>query len=405
MAPARQVRPGDVLFPLGLGTALSLMGDATLYTVLPTHTADAGISLAAVGIILGVNRAIRLFTNGPVGLAYDRFRRRPIFLPALFLGALSTAVYAATSGFWPLLMGRLLWGLAWSGIWVGGATMILDVTTSSNRGQWTGMYQTWFFLGSAFGALAGGLLTDRIGYAGAMWAGAAATAIGAVVATLRLPETRDFQPGRLYARAGASFSGLRSNGPLLAAVSLQGINRFVGYGVLSATLALLVQQQMHGSSGVVGVATLTGLVMSGRTLFSMAAAPLSGRLSDLAGNRWGIMAWMMLAGLVGIVFMGWGPAIAIVLGIVLTAISGGGVQALATALTGDVVSHEQRGRAIGLLHTSGDLGSALGPPVAYALLPLFGLTGAYLACAILLAAGVAAAVLLWLRSRHRMSIP
>src|SRR5512136_1102055 len=113
---AKALHPGSVLFPLGLGTALSLMGDATLYTVLPTHTADAGITMAGVGIILGVNRAIRLLTNAPAGLAYDRWPRRRLFLPALFLGALSTAIYAATRGFWPLFVGRLLWGLAWSGI-------------------------------------------------------------------------------------------------------------------------------------------------------------------------------------------------------------------------------------------------------------------------------------------------
>lgn len=119
------IHPRQVLFPLGLGTALSLMGDGTLYTVLPTHTADAGIALSSVGIILGVNRAVRLLLNGPAGLAYDRFPRRWLFVPALFIGAISTAVYAATHGFWPLLVGRLLWGLAWSGIWVGGATVIL----------------------------------------------------------------------------------------------------------------------------------------------------------------------------------------------------------------------------------------------------------------------------------------
>ncbi len=45
------------------------MGDATLYIVLPTHTAEAGIPLASVGILLGVNRAVRLLTNGPAGVA------------------------------------------------------------------------------------------------------------------------------------------------------------------------------------------------------------------------------------------------------------------------------------------------------------------------------------------------
>ena len=155
------LRPSRVLFPLGLGTALSLMGDATLYTVLPTHTSEVGIALGSVGIILGVNRAVRVFLNSPAGLAYDRWPRRRLFVPALFIGALSTMVYAATHGFWPLLVGRLLWGLAWSGIWVGGATIILDVTTDQDRGRWTGLYQTWFFLGAALGAFAGGLLTEE----------------------------------------------------------------------------------------------------------------------------------------------------------------------------------------------------------------------------------------------------
>jgi len=184
------VQPSQVIFPLGMGTALSLMGDATLYTVLPTHAAEAGITLAAVGIILSANRVIRLFLNGPMGLAYDRSQRRRLFIPALFIGALSTAIYAATSGFWPLLAGRLLWGLAWSGIWVGGSTIILDVTTDKDRGRWTGTYQVWFFLGIALGAFLGGLLTDWLGYHAAMWVGASVTALGGLVALFFLATLR-----------------------------------------------------------------------------------------------------------------------------------------------------------------------------------------------------------------------
>ena len=150
------VHPGKVLFPLALGTALSLVGDTTLYAVLPTHTAEAGIALGSVGIILSANRVVRVFLSGPAGLVYDRYPRRRLFVPALFVGALSTAVYAATRGFWPFLAGRLLWGLAWSGIWVGGATVILDVTTVRDRGRWTGLYQIWYFLGAGLGAFAAG---------------------------------------------------------------------------------------------------------------------------------------------------------------------------------------------------------------------------------------------------------
>jgi len=400
------IHPRRVLFPLGLGTALSLMGDATLYTVLPTHTAEAGIALSSVGIILGVNRAVRLFLNGPAGLAYDRWPRRRLFVPALFIGSLSTAVYAATRGFWPMLVGRLLWGLAWSGIWVGGATVILDVTTAQDRGRWTGLYQTWFFLGAALGAFAGGLLTDWLGYGAAMWLGAAVTALGGLLALILLPETRSIRPDL----DGSSVEEIRlrlgANWGLGIAASLQGISRFVTSGVLAATMGLLVQDRLYRNSGscasaslTLGVATLTGALMAGRTLLSTVAAPLAGATSDWLGSRWRVAAWGLAIGVISMALVAWGAPIAILTGISLGAVTGGSVQALVTALTGDLVSQAQRGRAIGLLHTAGDLGSAIGPLVAYVLIPWIGLRGVYLLCAGLFAAGLALVVLFRLRAR------
>ena len=386
------IHPRQVLFPLGLGTALSLMGDGTLYTVLPTHTADAGIALSSVGIILGVNRAVRLLLNGPAGLAYDRFPRRWLFVPALFIGAISTAVYAATHGFWPLLVGRLLWGLAWSGIWVGGATVILDVTTGRDRGRWTGLYQTWFFLGAALSTFAGGLLTDWVGYNATMWVCTAVTALGGVIALILLPETRDVRQ-QDDPPIEENVLRLRSNRDLLVAASLQGINRFVTAGVLAATMGLLAQEWLASAGLILGVATLTGALMAGRTLLSMASAPLAGTASDWLGSRWGVAACGLAVGAIGMALVAWGGPVAILAGILLAAIAGGSVQALVTALTGDVVSQAQRGRAIGLLHTAGDLGSAIGPPAAYALMPWIELRGAYLLCTGLFVAGLAMAAL------------
>jgi len=387
---------GKVLFPLGLGTALSLMGDATLYTVLPTHTADAGITLAGVGILLGINRAVRLFTNGPAGIAYDRLPRRRLFLPALFLGALSTAVYAATRGFWPLLIARLLWGIAWSGIWVGGATMIMDVAAPQERGRWTGLYQIWFFVGGAIGALGGGVLTDLLGYAPTMWIGAALTAVGGLVALLLLPETyrvreladvdhatspRTPSPKPIPTKAGRL--DLKANGELQLAVTLQGVNRFIVSGVISGTMGLMIQEWTQSTGIALGVATLTGLAMTGRTLLGMVAAPLAGTLSDRRGNRWTVVAWSLVIGATGMALLAVGGPVSILAGMSAVAISGGSLQSLAMTLTGDSVSFSQRGRAIGLLHTAGDFGSAIGPSMAYGLLPLIGLRTIYLLCALL----------------------
>lgn len=397
-AKATLVTPATVLLPLGLGTALSLMGDATLYVVLPTHTADAGIGVGAVGIILGVNRAIRLLTNGPAGMLYDRLPRRRLFVASLFLGALSTALYAATNGFGPLFLARLLWGISWSGIWVGGATIILDATGADDRGRWTGLYQTWFFLGSTLGSLAGGLLTDAVGYAWTMWICAAITAGGGLFALARLPETRARRAQTAEAQSHAAPPGrLRHNPAIWATAILQGLNRFVSAGVLAATLGLLVQQA--SLPAWLGVASVTGILLAARSILSMVASPFCGALSDRAGSRWGVMFWAMAAGALGFALLAFDGLLVILAGLILSAVFSGGVQALTTALTGDLAPPQQRGRAIGLLHTTGDLGSALGPPVAYALIPFLSLGGVYGACGALLACGAALTVPRWRAGR------
>lgn len=380
------------------------MGDATLYTVLPTHTAEAGITLAAVGIILSANRFIRLFLNGPTGILYDRSRRRRLFVPALFIGALSTAIYAAWDGFWPLMAGRLIWGLAWSLIWVGGATIILDVTTDGDRGRWTGLYQTWFFLGAAIGAFAGGFLTDRIGYSAALWIGAGVTTLGGVVALIYLPETRSSKSMNLSYPNNETAQKWRPNGELVSVVSLQGINRFVTAGVLAATIALLVQEQLSMNNLVLGVATVTGILIGLRTILSMFAAPLAGSLSDKSGNRWGVTMAGLIFGSIGMLLLIRPDPVFILVGIGFSAIAGGSIQALVTTRTGDLVDQEQRGKAIGLLHTSGDLGSALGPITAYFLLRWINLSVVYIICAILFALGAGISLRMYWRYRSSTNL-
>jgi len=398
-----------VLWPLGLSTALSLMGDATLYTVLPTQTAAAGIVLSSVGVLLGANRAVRILLNGLAGLAYDRCPRRWLYVPALFVGALSTAVYAASHSFWPLLLGRLVWGLAWSGIWVGGATVILDVTDDRNRGRWTGLYQTWFFMGGALGAFTGGLLTDRLGYTASLWIGAGVTAVGALAALLFLPETRRSRLGpaaelrhdRPRSQREQHTRGeprVRGNRSLWVAASLQGINRFVASGVLAATLGLLVQGWLDSQPLAIGVATLTGILSASRAGLSMLAAPLAGALSDRLGERWRIVVGALVLGAASMALLTANALAAILIGIAGVALVRGSSEAMVTALTGDLVRAEQRGRAIGLVHTASDLGSAIAPPIAYLMLPWLGLKGVYLGCAALF--GIELGFVLWSRNQH-----
>lgn len=233
-----------------------------------------------------------------------------------------------------------------------------------------------------------------------MWLGAALTAVGGLVALFMLPETSGARDA-VTAHAGGppapppsdrEGSTDRPTGEaghaLWLAVSMQGINRFIVSGVISATLGLVIQDWVATAGIALGVATLTGLVAAGRTVLSMGVAPLAGAISDRQGNRWSIVALSLVLGAVGMTLLAVDGPLGILAGISAVAISGGSLQSLATTLTGNSANRAQRGRAIGLLHTAGDFGSAIGPSIAYVLLPLIGLRAVYLGCGLLFLAGL-----------------
>ena len=64
----RQMR---VLIPLGAAISLPLPGDRTLYAVLPTQASPIGVSLGSVGILLDINRIIRIPGNPIACILYS----------------------------------------------------------------------------------------------------------------------------------------------------------------------------------------------------------------------------------------------------------------------------------------------------------------------------------------------
>jgi MFS family permease len=162
--------------------------------------------------------------------------------------------------------------------------------------------------------------------------------------------------------------------------------------MLMSTFGLLLFERIGNSVAVgglvVGVATLTGLGLGLQALISMIAAPILGALSDRRGSRWQVAAGGLTPGIAGLGLLALGSPLAILFGLPLTAISSGSNQGLATAIVGDLTGARRQGRQLGWLFTTGDLASAVGPLLAYAVIPLFGLRSMYLANAGLFAAMV-----------------
>jgi len=396
-----------ILLPLGIAVSFSLYGDLALYTVLVTQLDKVGLSLAAVGVMLSVNRLIRIPANPLTGTLLDRWGRRRVFIFGMSLGVLTTASYGLVRGFWPFLITRLLWGIAWTCINVGGMAMVLDVSTRSNRGRLTGIYNAWLWVGFALAPLVGGFLVDVIGFRLAMLACSGLTAIGLIVAAVALPETdqRGRESTRCEPRQALNLRHYLQGSPrkimnllnrksnLVIVSFLLLIIKFADEGVLLSTTSLMIQQHFGSTitlSGLtLGVASSSGILLALRSLLAGVAGPVSGYLSDANIGRWPMIMGSLVLGMAGFSLLSYALSpIAILLGIVLSAISGGAALTILTALMGDLTPPDRAGLTMGAYATVGDVGSMAGPFLAFALLSVTDLRLIYMLCAIAFLVGL-----------------
>lgn len=379
--------PSRVLLPLGLAVCLSLFGDLTLYAVLVTQLDVVGLSLGSVGIMLGVNRLVRVPGNPLAGLLLDRWGRRPLFVVGMLLGVLSTAGYGLVRGFWPFLVARLGWGIAWTLINVGGMAMVLDVSRPTNRGRLVGLYNTWMLAGLALGPLVGGLLVDMIGFRPGLLICAGITAVGLVVAVAALPETAH---GRM---ANGEWRSAIGDTRLLTVAGLFLITQLAGEGVVFSTVSLLVQrccgQTVSLGPLALGVASAGGLLLALRSLLAGGVGPLAGHVSDTPSGRWPVIVGSLVVGMLGFGLLSFATSLwAIVLGVMVSAVSGGAALATLAAQVGDLTPPGKEGVVMGAYATAGDVGSTAGPFLAFALLSVADLRWVYLLCTLAFVAGL-----------------
>ncbi|MGD9317473.1 MAG: MFS transporter [Anaerolineae bacterium] len=404
--------PRRVVHPLGLAACLSLFGDLTLFAVLASQMQVVGLTLGAVGVMLGVHRLIRIPGNAIAGQLYDRWGRRPLFLAGMVLALLSTTGYGLVRGFWPFLVTRLAWGVAWMLINVGGLAMVVDVSTRADRGRWMGVYNTWLVAGMALGPLVGGLLADTVGFRLSLLACGGITAVGLAVAAVALPETDPARRGgrrnapptvqepvrpRRRRTLGEGWRLRRENAGLARASALYLIVQFTGEGIVFSTVNLLLQErfgeQVTVGTFVLGLGSAAGLILGVRSLLVGTAGPLAGHVSDRRGVRTQVIVAGLAAGLAGFGLLAFANSIWLaLLGVGLGAAGSGAVLATLAALVGDLTPPGRQGTVMGLYAAAGDVGSTAGPFLAFALAPIADLRWIYLACCLAFAAGLA---LIW----------
>lgn len=376
---------------------LSIMGDSLMYSVLPLAAPGLGIPLPLVGLLLSINRLIRLISNSWASRAYERWGAQWPFLGSLGLGALATLSYGFASSLPVLVSGRALWGIAWSGLRQGGYQAIWT-GARHQKGRLTGLLWGLVRMGSAIGVLAGGVLYDRYGFQTAMLF-VIATAALAVPAGLALRWAEGHAPAAKPAPAKEGTDAPIQAGwmsmiktPAQRWLVIAAFVDYLASGVIVSTTAVFVAGISDRGEGMVwlglGVATLTGLLHGVRWITDLAFGPLVGALSDRIGQA-ATAALVTVCYATAIVASLTLPPVGAILALFAVLLCDGALHiVMSAAASGVALTTSHPHTFVGVYATTTDAGSALGPLVAYSLVEFVGLSLVYALLAVLLVVAV-----------------
>jgi len=132
-----------------------------------------------VGVILSLNRWVRLLTNPLAARLYERFPAGALILVAIVLSGVSTAMYALPAALAVFLLGRLLWGFCYSLLRLGSYLAALE-DAASHAGRRIGDTRAVWGVGYFAGAVFAPFAIQSIGWTGACLIAAALTMVAGI---------------------------------------------------------------------------------------------------------------------------------------------------------------------------------------------------------------------------------
>ncbi|MCW5851121.1 MAG: MFS transporter [Anaerolineae bacterium] len=370
----------SVVGRVGLIMALALLGDALLYLALPAYAARLGLPLWTVGILLSVNRLVRLITNGGAAVAFKRFSRRSVMIGGTILTVATSALYGLTTFLPVLLLARAGWGACFSVLRLGGLMTVLTNSTPRTRGRLVGLYQSISRSGPMLGVALGGFALERLGYGPTFLVMAAVSAL-AIPLAWGLPQVRETEgPEGATPWRAMVFGGHR----LVAVKTAALVNGLSFHGIVTPTIVLALVEAGRTS----GATELAGILVSLRSGSDMALAAPLGYLSDRIGRSRALPLFLALEGLATLALaFGLASGVTVVVVTLLTLfVLSTGVGTVADATAGDLAQPHQRAQVMSSYATWLDLGAAIGPAVGLAFVGAVGLRVTYLGAAVILLA-------------------
>jgi len=355
------VRKYERLIAICVSTVMVMAGQGVISPVLPIYADSFGVSTAMIGATVTAFGLARLVTNVPAGIFADRRGRRTLLIGGPLITAIGMAGSGLSGGIWMLLAFRFVAGLG-SGLYMTGAQIyLLDIAEPDQRGRFIATNQGALLVGVGFGPALGGLLADAYSLSTPFYVVAVGALLTGLYGYVRLPETLDAE-----ARASAAERALDqpkiSRFALLKSSDFLAVG-FVSIGVFSIRAGVrqtLVPLQLNQVFGV-EVAEL-GVLFTALGVIGMVLIWPAGWAADRFGPKMLIVPTALMIS-VGIGVVSVADSLTVfIIGLTISAIGSSVTGPAPAAYVANLVEEDQRGAAMGMYRTFGDIG-VVGSPV------------------------------------------
>jgi EmrB/QacA subfamily drug resistance transporter len=214
------MRKWTPLVAISLGTFMLLLDITIVNVALPNLATDLGTGLSGLQWVIDVYALTLAALLLGAGSAADRLGRKRVYLVGLVVFALASLACALSTGSTMLIIARAVQGVGGAGMFATTIALLSSVYRGRDLGLAFGIWGSVNGFASAAGPIAGGLLTQHLGWEWIFLVNVPISVIAVVLTVLRVPESTGNQartdvPGMVtftLATAAVTYGLIRSTG-------------------------------------------------------------------------------------------------------------------------------------------------------------------------------------------------
>jgi MFS transporter, DHA1 family, multidrug resistance protein len=319
------------------------------------------VTTAEVGMLISALTLARVFFNFPAGALSERVGRRAVLIAGGIIIGVASFACGLVQEYWQLLAARFVTGMGGAMCITVYMTVMADVSTPATRARMMSISEGVVAIGLFIGPALGGFIADWWGLRVPFLLVGIGILLVTVLITLRLPETRGWNPDphpvgtapRPSVKDGLRIMLSNRNYLMINLVALAAF--MTRFGVLFLLLPIIGTQRFGLTPGHYG------LMASGIALVAVPLLPVSANLADRVGRKAVIVPSTVLSGLAIMAFglaptQEWFFAAA-----AFYAVAAGIGSPVPGAYLADISPSHLRGISMGAYRTIGDVAGFIGP--------------------------------------------